>query len=444
MNASTSERTLQPAAWRRAVVPIVVAVIVFGVLLQEPLSALFPAGTSRWLVFAVIAVVVVAALVGGLSLAYPRVVRGADGVLRVRGARIAPDEIVSAHRALSGSGAAAYLVYTLRTSAGRGLRILVAGTPILGLGAGELAVLREVIASSRIPVAAAADENLRAFVGQNVLATGRRAEMDRELLLRELDGLRGVTPAAADASAPAGATAAAEVAASAPDAPAGAPQSDAARAEQFARDDADAVRLLAAPTRVTRLVRRVALAVFALACAGAAVLLVVLVVMEAQGTDFGAADEDPLVFAMLVVILAAIATGILWAVAADVDDARRRATSRRWSAEADPELAARGLPTPFHAAWLRAPGGRMAGLGMFVGGMLALVLVIGGPVLLAQEVAPAAVGILVTVLGAALSAVGIWGWYARRTARARRVAWLVEAAGARVTDAASSDGSADR
>jgi hypothetical protein len=421
--SAPATRTLQPAAWRRSVGPIVVAVILLSVVLQEPVSALFPADAPRWLVFLAIAVPVVSASVLGLSAAYPRVRVDADGALRVRGRRVPPADIVSVRRSVSSGSGASYLVYALGTSAGRRVRVLVAGVPMRGLDLDQLAVLRAVIAASGIRAASDSEQLERAFLSQNVLASGARIEVDRGLVLRELDGLRGVPHRADTVNAVADASASTEVAPAVPVAGLG-------RAAQEADDRATEQRLASEAPRTRRL-RRVALALFALACLVAAVLLVVLVILEATGTDFGAADDDPLTATMLVAMVAALVTGILWAIAADADDARRRVLSQRWLAEATAEQRARGLPSPFHAAWLRAPGGRMTGFALLLLAMVAMLTVIGGPVALVQNVVPPIVGIVVTVAGAALCALALWAWFARRRAHARRVEWLVGVAGAR-------------
>lgn len=408
-----AHRTLQPSAWRRAIGPMAVAVILLSVLLQEPVAALFPAETPRWLLFFAIAVPIVAAIVIGLSAAYPRVRVAPDGALLVRGRRVRAAELVRVLRSVSSGGNAGYLVYTLETSRGRRMRVLVAGAPIRGLDAAQLRVLRDVVAASAIPVGSDTAELERSFLGANLLASGRRVEADRRLVLRELDGLRGV-PHRADAQ-PVATTELAEVSPSA-----------------AVDDDHAAERTIATATSAPRTARRIALGIFVLACLAAAVLLVVLVVMETAGTDFGAADDDPLTATMSLAILAALLTGILWAIAADVDDARRRALSRDWLAAASPEQRERGLPTPYHAAWMRAPGGRMTGFALFVLGMVAMLAVIGGPVALAGSFGPPVVGIIATVVGVVLAALALWGWFARRRAHARRVEWLLEVAGARV------------
>src|SRR5690606_37532168 len=131
--------------WRRALGPMAVAVILLSVVLQEPVAALLSPDTPRWALFLAIAVPIVAAVAIGLSSAYPRVRVGADGALLVRARRVAPSEVVGIRRSVSSGGNAGYLVYTLETSNGGGIRVLVAGAPIRGLGLGELAVLREVI-----------------------------------------------------------------------------------------------------------------------------------------------------------------------------------------------------------------------------------------------------------------------------------------------------------
>lgn len=419
------QRTLQPPAWRRAVGPMVVAVLVLSVLLQEPVAALLPAETPRWLLFVVIAAPLVAAIVIGLSIAYPRVTVDADGALRVRGRRVAPSDVVGVRRSVSSNASAGYLVYTLDTASGRTVRVLVAGFPIRGLAAAELAVLREVIAASAIPLGADAAELERSYLAANLLATGRRVEADRRLVLRELDELLGVRHR--PDAAPAAEVEVAEPAAAGDEAATGEPG-----AASALDDDLAAEQLLGVARARTRLLRRIALAVFVLACLVAAVLLIVLVVMESLGTDFGAADEDPLTATMTFAILAALVAGILWAVAADVDDARCRAVSREWLASASAEELARGLPAPFHAAWTRAPGGRMAGLALLVLGMAALFAVIGGAVAIVDSNGPVVVGVGAVVVGLVLGALALWAWFARRRAYARRVEWLLEVAGARM------------
>lgn len=415
--SAPAPRVLQPAAWRRAIAPMVVAVLVLSVVLQEPVAALLPSATPRVLVFAAIALPVIAALALGLGAAYPKVVVTSDGALRVRGRLIRPSEIVRVRRAVSSGGGAAYLVLTLGTASGRGVRVLVAGTPIRGLDAEQLRMLREVVVASAIP-AARDSEHERAFLSESVLASGRRVEADRGLVLRELDELRG----AAFRPEPEG-----------PHPAANDDMPDAVEARTVVADDRAAAERLAESTGPSRLARRIGLWVFVLICAATAVLLVVLVVMEATGTDFGAADEDPLTAAMSIAMLLALLAGIGWAVAADVDDARIRAVSQGWLAEASDSQRARGLPAPFHAAWLRAPGGRMAGFGLLVLAVVALFALIGGPVALAQGFGPPAVGIVVAIVGVALGVLAWWLWSARRRAHARRVEWLIGAAGERAT-----------
>ncbi|PZQ87830.1 MAG: hypothetical protein DI534_13720 [Leifsonia xyli] len=417
---------LQPAAWRRAIAPMIVAVMVLSIVLQDPVAQVLPAGTPRPLVFLAIAVSVMAAVVLGLAAAYPKITVGADGVLRVRGRSVRPGELVRVRRSVSRGGGAAYLVLTFDTDAGRRIRVLVAGAPVRGLNIEQLRLLREAAAASAIPTARDSAQE-RAFLSESVLASGRRVEVDRGLVLRELDELRGVQfgAPAADAVDAAGAESGA-TAEAAPVAPA--PQQE-GRFGAARGDDVAAEETLAIAARATRRARRVAVWVFVAACVAASTVLVILVIMEITGTDFGAADEDPMTAAMGILILVAVLAGIAWAIAADVDDARHRAVSQRWLAEASPEQRLRGIPTPFHAAWLRAPGGRMAGFGLFVLGMLALMAVVGGPVALAQGFGPPAVGIVVTIAGALAAGAGLWAWLARRRAHARRVEWLIGVAG---------------
>lgn len=418
MSAEPTPRVLQPAAWRRAIAPIVIAVLVLSVLLQEPVAALLPAETPRVLVFLAIAAPIVAAVVLGLAAAYPRVLVDADGALRVRGRSVRPSQIVAARRAVSAGGGSAYLVLTLRTDAAFAIRVLVAGMPIRGLDTEQLRVLREVVAASAVPVKRRS-ESERAFLSESVLATGRRVDVDRELVLRELDHLRGVRFAGLGDT-------------NADDAGADAPEVEVAPAPPVAVvDDAAAEERLAAATRTTTLARRIAFWALVAASLVAAVLLVVLVVMESTGTDFGAADEDPLVAAMAVAIGVALLTGVAWATAADVDDARRRAESQRWLAAASAEERRAGLPEAFHAPWLRAPGGRMTGLALLVLGMIAFVAVVGGPIILIQGEGPVVLGIVMTIVGVGLCTLALWAWFARRRAHSRRVEWLVEAAGER-------------
>ncbi len=423
MSPTSARRVLQPAAWRRAIAPIVVAVLVLSVVLQEPVAALLPAGTPRALVFAAIAAPIVAAVVLGLSAAYPRVIVDVDGALRVRGRVVRPSEIVAARRSVSAGGGSAYLVLTLRTDAGRSIRVLVAGVPIRGLDSAQLRLLRDVVAASAIPLTRAS-ESERAFLSENVLATGRRVDVDRGLVLRELDDLRGAAFAGlAAVEAPAEEP-------SDPETPHAEPESAAPEAADPEAESA-AERDVAAATRSSALARRIAFWVLAVAVVATATLLALLVVIESTGVEFGAADEDPLTAAMSIAILVSLLAGIAWASTADVDDARRRAASQRWLDAASDDELRRGLPDAFHAAWLRAPGGRMAGLGLFVLGMVGILFLIGGPVALVQGYGPVVLGVLATIVGVVTCAAALWGWSRRRRAHARRVEWLVEVAGER-------------
>ncbi len=417
--APAAPRVLQPAAWRRAVAPSVVAVLVLSVVLQEPVAAVLPAGTPRILVFVAIAAPIVAAIALGLGAAYPRVLVDADGSLRVRGRTVRSSEIVGVRRSVSSGNGAAYLVLTFRTVDGRGIRVLVAGAPVRGLDSDQLRVLRETVAASAIPVKSESASE-RAFLTESVLASGRRVEADRGLVLRELDELRGV-PFTGLGMAPAEADA------------------DLQRAHEIAPDavlaaddetDAAAAREVAVATRTSSLVRRIAFWLLVAASAVAAVILVFLVVVESGGVDFGAADEDPAVAAMSSAILGALLACLAWAIAADVDDARVRAASLRWLDDASAAEPRRGLPAPFQAAWLQPPGGRMLSLALLVLGVVALLTVIGGPLALMQGYGPVGVGIVVTIAGVGLAALAVWAWYARRRAHARRVEWLLEVAGA--------------
>lgn len=427
-------RTLQPGAWRRVLGVGIIAVIVLSVVLQEPVAALLPEDTPRWLLFLVIAVPVAGALVLGLSLAYPRVLLDADGSLRV-GRRVVPlAEVVGLRRSVSSGPSAGYLVYTLVPREGRAIRVLVAGAPVRGLALDQLAVLREAVAASAIPVAQNAAEVERAIIGQNLLADGRRAEVDRDRALRELDALRGVahhpgpSPGVPDA-APVEAQVEAPALSSAvePENPASDSWTAAAQS-----DDLDAAQELGAATAGTRMLRRVALAACVVVCLVAAGLLITLVIREASGAWVGDASEDPVVGGLLIAMLLALVTGVVWAFGADLDDARTRQLSTRWLAEATETQRRRGMPSPFHTAWMRAPGGRLTGLGMFVAGMVAMVAIVGGPVALFGGFGPALIGGIVTVVGVGLSALLLWGWFARRRALARRVEWLLEVAGERV------------
>lgn len=433
MNAEpVAVRTLQPSAWRRAIGVLLVAVIVLSVLLQEPVAALLPDATPRWVLFLAIAAPISGALVLGLSIAYPRVLMGADGSLRVGGRVVPKGDVVGLRRSVSRGPSAGYLVYTLATRAGRPIRVLVAGAPIRGLGIEQLGMLREVVAASGIPVAADPTDVERTIIGQNLLADGRRAEVDRGFALRELDRLRGVpyrpvagTPVG-EADVGAGALVGRGVIAE--DEPA-IPEGWAAAAHA---DDSDAARELDAATRGTRMLRRVALGLFVVVCLVAIALLVVLAVREAAGAWIGDASDDPLVAAMAAVLGVTLVTGVVWALGADIDDARSREVSRRWLAAASEAQRERGLPSGFHAAWMRLPGGRLTGLGLFVFGMTAMVTVIGGPVALFGGFGQPLVGGVVTVVGVVLSGLALWGWYARRRSHARRIEWLLEVAGERV------------
>lgn|GEM_PF-2111132 len=424
MTSAVGARTLQPAAWRRAAGVILSSAIMLGAVLQAPVVLLLPETAPRWLVAIAVGVVCGVVLAVGLGIAYPRIEVEADGALRVRGARIEPQQIVSVRRSLSAEASAAYLVYLLRTESGRRLRVLVAGTPIRGLGSAELAVLREVIEASAIPAADDAQQ-VRTFVSENVLASGRRAEMNRGLVLHELGQLAG-RHASAQSSSPTELVPPAKVT----------PQDD--LAPEFRADDWAAEDALVSATAGRRRFRKIAFGGFVLACVATSVLLVIMVIREATGVDFGAANEDPEVFAMLIMMLVALGAGILWAIAADIDDAGCRRVSREWLATSPAERVERGLPTPFHTAWLQQPGGRMTSFALLVIGVVALFVLIAGPMLLVSSDAPISVGIAVTAVGVALSVGGIWGWVARRRARAHRVEWLVGAVGPRVTRSGSS------
>ncbi|AYF98950.1 hypothetical protein [Protaetiibacter intestinalis] len=415
-------RVLQPAAWRRAIAPMVIAVVVLSIVLQEPVAALLPPATPRVLVFLAIAVPVVLAIVLGLAAAYPRIVVLPDGALRLRGVTVRPAELVTVRRSVSSGGGAGYLVLTFRTAGGRRIRVLVAGAPIRGLDTAQARLLWEAVAASGIPAGADAAQE-RGFLSENVLASGRQVEVDRGLVLRELDGLLGVPHQVP------------EVAAVQEEPPAASSGDD----DVTLADDRAAAAELLSVTRGTRLVRRIAFWTLVLACVVTVIVLLVLLTMEWGGRDFGAFDEDPLTAVMTTLMLVSVLFGIVWAVAADVDDARVRASSRRWLAAASVAQGERGLPTPFHAAWLGAPGGRMAGVGLFVLGMVALLAVIGGPVALARGYGPPAVGVLVTIAGVVLGVVALWGWFSRRRAHRRRVEWLIEVAGERATGGQAPD-----
>src|SRR5690606_32958418 len=313
----TSLRTLQPFAWRRAVGLGIVAVLVLSVVLQEPVSALLPEGTPRWLLFLAIALPIAGALVLGLSWAYPRVLLAADGTLRVRGRVVPLGEVVGLRRSVSSGPSAGYLVYTFATSDGRTIRVLVAGAPIRGLDLEQLGVLREAVAASGIRSAANAAEVERAIIGQNLLADGRRAEVDRERALRELDGLRGVAHREDPVPASRAESEAAAVVAA---------ESDAARADDWAlqvADDArEAARMVDAASGGTRMLRRVALVAFVLTCLAGVGVLITLVVREASGAWVGDVSSDALVTTFVIVLALALVTGIVWGVAADVDDAQ--------------------------------------------------------------------------------------------------------------------------
>lgn len=428
--AVPARRVLQPTGWVRAVGSMVVAVIVLSVVLQEPVAALLPPTTPRVLVFVAIALPVIVLIGGGLSVAYPRITVDASGVLRVRGRTVSPAELVSVRRSVSAGRGSAYLVLTFRTAAGRGIRVLVAGAPVRGLGADQLRVLRDAVSASAIPVRGDAASE-RAFLSESLLATGRRVEVDRELVLRELGQLLG-EPHRGPAADGASSVETPEVAA---------PSEAVADADA---DDAAAALTLATQTGTSRLVRRLAFWLTVLACAGAAILLVVLVAMEATGAHLGAADEDPLTAAMSIAIAVALLAGLAWAVAADANDARTRALGLRWLATASDDARGRGLPAPFHAAWFRAPGGRTAGLGLLVLGVVAILAFVGGLVALTQGVAAPAVGTIVTAVGGLLGAGALWLWFARRRAYSLRVEWLLEVAGPRAGGGPASGGAPTR
>jgi hypothetical protein len=82
----------------------------------------------------------------------------------------------------------------------------------------------------------------------------------------------------------------------------------------------------------------------------------------------------------------------------------------------------------------------MAGLGLLVLAMVALLSLIGGPVALAGAFGPPAVGVVVTIVGVVLAGLALWGWFARRRAHARRVEWLLEVAGPRAQPDGSLEG----
>lgn len=424
--AAAPTRELQSSSWSRAAVPLIAASVLIGLVLQGAVGSLLPEATRGWLPFLVLGGAIFIAVGSGLAFAFPRVLVDAEGALVVRGRAIPPSQITGATRSLDSRGSS-YLLYRLRAADGRPVRIVIAGSPIHGLRTHQIRLLREVIEASSIPAAGAPSAEV---VAAEILATGRKVEVGREVLLAELESLapsQGAVPAPPTADA---------VTPSAPDAFRGAPRE--AYEQLLAgieEDDLRAEQRVRAMPAGLRLARRIAGWAFVATALGASALLAVIVAQESGGREFGAAEEDPVVAAMMWSLLAVLVAGVLWAALADLHEARIRRESLAWLDAATPDERRRGLPSVFQRAWTAAPGGRSGTFWWFVLAMAAMSAIIAGPVTaleFSHAVGPVT-GWIVLAAGLALT----WAAIAARRARAReherRMQWLVEVSGQRIT-----------
>ena len=424
MTAAVSEkRVLQPSAWGRAAFALIFSTILLAVMLHVPVGLLFPEETRPLLPVIAIIVVTLGSIGGGLARAYPRVWVDAQGALHVRGRTIAPQEITGATRAIA-RGRANTFTYRLHTASGFRVRILAAHTTLRTLSHPQLAVLREVIEASSIPHSAA---SLAEVIAADALASGHYAAVDKQMLLDELDSVLNPSTTAEGYTAVAADGTVAEVKRPTPE------QVEALLA-QIEADDATATADLATRTPFFRIARAIGgwlAGLIAIAIAG---LLIVILVIEGGGHDFGSAAEEPLVMAMVLLLAGFAVAYVVWSVLADLHDTQLRRAGRAWLASASEEQLRRGLPAPYARGWKTGPGGRTVTIGVIVLGCIALLAVIAGPITMGDHSnipLYASWGILVA--GVVLSvATFIWWTHVRHLTRASTV-WLVGAMGQRVT-----------
>lgn len=399
---------IQGSPLRRNLVLILVAGVLLGVVLGQPL-ALVLGGELNPLVSAGIAVVAVAALLFGLRLAYRPLAYDPEARTVRFGRRTVPlATVTEAWRSVGVGPQSSNLIYRFRSTEGPTARVLVASMPYRGLDRAGLAVLADFVRLLPLRVEEP-DAARRDALASNVVGDGTWVPVTAQTLLEELD------PAPLPPSVPE---------------PAAAPVFGQDAAAQHADDEAAAEALNALPAGA-RLTRRIAGVLFWLAVAVASVLLIIAVVLERSGERID--DVGPLV-GVITGVLALL--GAVRTIAADLDVRQRRRAAARWMAVSSEQLRSRGLPAPYAAAWLEpAPGHRSLGLAGFLLGMIGMLFGLGGLVLLFGDFdhpfGPAGPAVIL-VSGVLVSALAIWIWIRWRRRRRTDAQWLIEALGLRL------------
>ena len=399
---------IQGSPLRRNLVLILVAGVLLGAVLGQPL-ALLVGGDSTLAASIVIAAVAIAALWLGMRAAYRPLAYDPDArTVRFGGRTVPLATVTEAWRSVGVGPQSSNLVYRFRSSEGPTARVLVAGMPYRGLDRAGLAALADFVRQLPLRVEDP-DAARRDALASNVVGDSKWVPVSAQTLLEELD------PAPLPPSAPE---------------PAPAPVFGQDAAAQHSDDEAAGETLNALPAGA-RLTRRIAGVLFWLAVAVASVLLIIAVVLERSGERID--DVGPLVGA----IAAALALlGAVRTVAADLDVRQPRRAAERWMASSSEELRSRGLPAPYAAAWLEpAPGHRSLGIAGFVLGMVGMLFGLGGLVLLFGDFdhpfGPAGPAVIF-VIGLLVSALAIWIWVRWRRRRRTDAQWVIEALGPRL------------
>lgn len=399
---------IQGSPLRRNLVLILVAGVLLGVVLGQPL-ALVLGGELNPLVSLGVAVVAVAALWFGLRLAYRPLAYDPEArTVRFGGRTVPLQTVTEAWRSVGVGPQSSNLLYRFRSAEGPTARVLVAGSPYRGLDQAGLAVLADFVRLLPLRVEDP-DAARRGALASNVIGDGTWVPVTAQTLLEELD------PAPLPPSVPE---------------PAAAPVFGQDAAAQHADDEAAAEALNALPAGA-RLTRRIAGVLFWLVVAVASVLLVIGVILEAGGETVGNAGGI-----VAAVALALGLTGITRTIAADLDVRQRRRAGARWLAESSAQQRERGLPAPYAAAWLEpAPGHRSLGVAGYLLGIIGLFFGLGGLVLLFGEFdhpfGPAGPAVIL-VIGLLVSALAIWIWVRWRRRRRTDAQRLIEALGPRL------------
>lgn len=406
---------IQRAPWLGALPLLAVLSLVLGFALVRLVGIFTDVDRlfALWLVLG--SFVALGGLIGGIHLAYrPFSLDPETRTVRIGGRTVPLDTMREATRSFSGaSNGAAYLVYRFRSTDGPVVRVLVGGRPLPGLDLAGREALARFLELAPIAGPATDGDMARDALTSDILADGKKVPASAAALLGEVRAaLPGAATAADLSSAPA----------ASPDA-ATPPVTD----DDTQADDLAALELLTRTGSGMRIARRVTGLLFGLSIVGVIVLIVVALIAGATGTDIDRLPQTGVIAMSALGIVAIL--GLAWSIFGDLDARNVRAAGVQWLETAEPAARERGLPAPFHGAWLQfAPGHRILTVAAFAAGVAGLLLTLGGPI--AMTMGEPAVG-LIAVPGLALLAFAVWFWIAHRRRRRADVAWVIDAAGPR-------------